>query len=134
MAIFAVLVGVGLFMTMDSFRSYLSRSERDTIVSELQSARSSAMANLYQVPWGVCYDGTDYVIFRTSYVAGASTNQATAASTNATVTSTSNQFSCTTGGIIFTQLSGATTATTITIVQNAKTQTVTTNNEGTIIW
>jgi hypothetical protein len=37
-------------------------------------------------------------------------------------------------GVVFTQLSGTTTATTTTITQNGRTSTITINYEGTITW
>jgi prepilin-type N-terminal cleavage/methylation domain-containing protein len=137
LSILVMLFGLGLYMTMDTFRLHLSRSERDMVVGELQLARSRALANIKETNWGVCYDGTNYVVFRGSYLAGAATNESMKATPSAAVSSTGNAFSCTSaggGGIIFTQLSGAANATTITILQNGQSKQISTNNEGTIIW
>lgn len=132
--IFTIVLGLGLFMTMDTYRAYISRSERDMVVSELQLARSRAMNNIYETNWGVCYDGTNYIVFRGTYTPGASTNESTPASASATLSSTGNAFSCATGGIVFQQLTGQATVSTITVVQNGQSKQISTNNEGAISW
>jgi Tfp pilus assembly protein FimT len=130
--ILMMLFGLGLFMTMDAFRGYTFRSERDTIVSLLEKARSRSMANIAQTSWGVCYIAPDYVIFRgTTCTAGVATNENLSA--NAAVAAASN-FSSTFPVIVFGQLSGTTTAANITVVEDARTSTISLNHEGTIIW
>ena len=129
LAIFGLLVGLGLFMSMDAYRGFNFRSERDVVVSELQRARSHAMANRYGKAWGVCYIAPDYIVFRgTACVAGASTNELLSAAPSVTITGLNPP------GVVFSQLSGATTATTIQITQDNRTTTVSINHEGTINW
>ena len=54
-AMFGALLALGLFMSMDAYRGFSFRSEEDTVVSLLQKARSRAMNNMNQTPWGVCW-------------------------------------------------------------------------------
>lgn len=134
-AIFAALAGLGLFVSMDVYRGVSFRSERDVVVSLLQRARSRALANINQSPHGLCYDDVSrsYVIFRgATYVAGASTNE---------LLPTNNKVSfsgfplCSSGtGVVFTQLSATTTGANIAVIQNARTESVTVNSEGLIVW
>lgn len=126
-AILVTIIGLGLFMSLDVYRGFSHRSERDTVVSLLTKARSHAMANIYETSWGVCYISPNYIIFRGSTcTAGVSTNEVLAASP-ATVVNWPT-------AIVFTQLSGDSAGGTITLTQNAKTDTITINNEGTINW
>src|SRR3954466_3570125 len=77
-AIFAVIISLGLLMSMETFRGTTFRSERDTMVGVLQKARSRAMANIKQSQWGVHYQMSDhtYTIFKGStYIPGASANE-----------------------------------------------------------
>jgi prepilin-type N-terminal cleavage/methylation domain-containing protein len=129
-AILTAMLALGLFMSMDSYRAYLSRSERDTVVSLLQRARSHAMANSYNTTWGLCYISPNYIIFRGSTcTAGAATNEATPANTGAVITGLSSA-----PWVVFSQVAGTTTAATITVTENTKVSTITINNEGTINW
>ncbi len=129
-AILAMLIGLGLFMSMDSYRAYLSRSERDTVVSLLERARSRAMANSFQTTWGLCYIAPNYIIFRGSTCAtGAATNEATPGNPAASISGLSD-----TSPVVFSQLAGTTTGAVVTIVEQSKVSTITINHEGTIIW
>ena len=135
MAIFAALAGLGLFMSMDVYRGASFRSERDVFVSLLQRARSRALANINQLPHGLCYDDVSlsYVLFRgATYVAGASTNEMVP--TNSKVSFSGFPLCSSGAGIVFTQLTATTTETNIAVTENARTETVSTNSEGTIVW
>src|ERR1051326_7870488 len=66
-AIITILFATGVVMSMEAFRGYTRRSERDVIVSILQRARSRAMANVGQHAWGACFDGSNYYIFSNVY-------------------------------------------------------------------
>lgn len=129
-AILTGLMGLGLFMSMDSYRAYLSRSERDTVVSLLERARSHAMANIYQTPWGVCYISPNYIIFRgTTCTAGAATNEATPANPGVAISGLDS-----TSPIVFSQLSGSTAGGVVIVTEQGRVSTITINYEGTIIW
>jgi prepilin-type N-terminal cleavage/methylation domain-containing protein len=129
-AILAMLIGLGLFMSMDSYRAYLSRSERDTVVSLLERARSRAMANSFETAWGVCYIAPNYIIFRgATCTDGAATNEATPGNPAASIVGLSAA-----SAVVFSQLAGTTTGAVVTITEQSKVSTVTINHEGTIIW
>ena len=125
-AIFTLLIGLGLFMSMEAYRGFSFHSEQDTVVSVLQKARSRAMANIDQTAWGVCYISPNYVIFKgsTCTVAGSDLIPANPSVTIAGLS----------GGIIFSQLAGTSTGGVITVTQNNRVSTTTINYEGTIIW
>jgi prepilin-type N-terminal cleavage/methylation domain-containing protein len=76
MSVMLVVFSMGLILSLDSYRGYSFRNERNLAVSVLQKARSRALANIDQQPQGVHVDttGNQYVIFEGSYSPGASTN------------------------------------------------------------
>jgi len=124
-AILAVVMSVGLMLGIDAYRSSLSRSERDQVVALLANARSRAMANVNQSAWGVCTNGSDYVLFAGTCGSG---GQTTPIGTGASVVGLASP------GVTFAQLSGDTTATTITVTQQSKVSTIQINAAGTINW
>ncbi len=138
-----VLLGAGLFVTMDAYRGYTFRSEREVLVNVLERARNSALYNIDQTAWGVCYDDAapQYVLFRgASYVAGAATNEGVPAQK---VVSMHGLPLCSSGSAIeFSQLTGslsppvvpATSEFVITIVENNRSGDISINNEGRINW
>lgn len=132
LSIMMVLFGIGLFMTMDAFRGFNFRSERDTIVSLLEKARSRSMANINETQWGVCYIEPNYVIFRGSTCTPVNaTNEPLPA--NQKVALDSN-FTSAFPVIVFDQLTGDTTGVSLTVVQDSRSASISTNHEGTIIW
>lgn len=121
MAIAMLLLALGLPVGVDTYKSYVRRNERDVIVSVLARARSRSINNMYELPHGVCFDGKSYVLFRGSYISGASTNESVNANTNIPV---SGLPSCSSGAIVFSQLSGTTTGATISVIQDGITSTI----------
>ena len=136
LGILTIIFSIGLLMSMDSFRGYSRRSERDTIVAMLQRTRSRAMANVGQSPWGACFNGTNYILFRGSSYASSVTTEVIEGNPAVSVTDTSStpRFLCADGGVVFAQLTGNTNPVTITLVQGAITSTVSTNSAGRIDW
>ncbi len=138
-AILTILFAVGVLMSMEAFRGYSRRSERDTIVSVFERTRSRAMANVNQHQWGVCLDTTvptspNYIIFSGTY-ANAFSKDTVPANVGVTLDATgAPTFNCTAGGIIFAQLTGNTSTNSIRVMQGAATSTVSTNVEGRINW
>jgi prepilin-type N-terminal cleavage/methylation domain-containing protein len=134
-AILLCVLALGLLISLDVYRGYAYRSERATVVALLTRARSHAMANVNQAPWGVCEDagGGVYKLFRgAGYSASAYVDESVPVAPAGQVTGLP---ACTSGaGIVFSQLSGTTTAATITVQETAGPQTVTINSEGAIIW
>lgn len=131
LAIFALLVGVGVTFSIDAYRGNIFRSERGVLVSVLERARSRAITNYQQSSWGVCYIAPNYVIFKgVTCTSGTDTVPA-----NQTIAAASSFGSFPT--IVFSQLAGTTTGASITLmdgVSAVNTSTITINNEGTIIW
>jgi len=64
-AILSIIMGLGLFFSIDSYKGYIFLSERDNIVNVLEKARNRALINQYGVPHGVCYDDkeSEYILF-----------------------------------------------------------------------
>jgi prepilin-type N-terminal cleavage/methylation domain-containing protein len=132
-AIITLLFSIGVFFSMQAFHNYTRRSERDTIVSVLQRARSRAMANVLQHKWGACWDGTNYKLFFTSYPS--SPIDTIEGNTGVTLdTSSGAAFNCANGGIIFDQLTGDTSAATLKVSQGSVVSTITVNQAGRIDW
>lgn len=131
-AIFSILVGLGVFMSVGAFRGSIHRSEDATIVSLLQRARSRAMANVSESEWSVCYIAPNYIIAK-----GASCTVGTARDkfeANAGVAADS-EFDTTFPTIVFEQLTGNTTPEEIVVKQGGREPVkISTNHAGTIIW
>jgi len=125
-AILSILFGLGLFLSMDFYRAYLFRYERNLAVSLLEKSRSRAMANIGQLPHGVRFDlGTsEYIMFY------GSVEERIQASKAVTIDWPND--------VVFDQLSGDCTTCSptldITISHNARTAIITVNSEGTVLW
>lgn len=134
--IMTTIFAVGLLMSMDTYRGYSRRSERDTLVAVLERARSRAMANVNQHSWGVCFDGTNYIIFSGPNYEGAITTETIPGNPSVTVADTSEapRLPCGNGGIVFAQLTGDTSEVTITVTQGQVVSNISTNIEGLIDW
>jgi len=131
MAIFVSLTGLGLIYSIGSFQGNIFRSEQSTIVSVVSKARSRALANYEQSPWGVCYLAPNYVVFKGSVCTPGESVEA-----NANIASAS-QFTSEFPTIVFTQLSGTSSGGVIRLrdgVSLTNQSTTTINYEGTIIW
>lgn len=144
MALLGLIMGLGLFMSMDAYRGYSFRSESSVVVSVLEKARSRAMNNMYGTAWGVCFDSANkaYVTFRgVAYTPGAATNESLPAQAGVTISSlpvcgapSPIVFQQLTGKL-FPQLTPATSIITLTVVEGGHTSaSITINNEGTINW
>lgn len=127
--IFALLSGLGLFMTLDAFRGTSFRSERDIAVSLLQKARSESMNNIGQSSHGFCFDGANYIVFDGSDCVTAAVKELTPAGSGVLFSP-----ALPAAGIIFAQLSGSATAWSGTLQQNNKIAALSINSEGMIDW
>ncbi len=132
-AILAVLIGLGLFMSMETLKGTIYRSEQATIVSLLQKARSRSMANIDQVPWSVCYVAPNYIVAKGA-VCNAANAYDTVGATPAVAIASDFADPAKFPTVVFAQLSGDTAAVDIEIMQDNRTSTITINHEGTIIW
>lgn len=139
-AILGLILSFGLLATMDSYRGYVFRSERSTLVSVLSRARNESLANIDQQAHGVCYDSTShsYIIFRGGGYIASTANVVIAGNPGVNISAPASFFCNPGSGFTFTQLSGATTAVSSTydigIIQNNRTSTTSINYEGTINW
>ena len=134
-AVLVVIIGFSMVVDFSSFKGNTFISERDTIVSALQRARSRAMANLGQTTYGVCFTSPNYVIFKGPTC---TTGENILANINATVTFPT---------IVFEQLTGKLAPQAlvldapcllnekkISINYQGKVGNICINNEGTINW
>ena len=66
--ILIVLISLGLFLSMDFYRTYSFHSDKDLVISILQKARNRAVSNINQSSYSVYYDDTkkELVIFEGS--------------------------------------------------------------------
>lgn len=126
LAIMSVLLGLGLFATVEGYKGSVSRSEREMVVSLLERARSRAMANVAQSPWGLCYMAPNYLLFKGGACVTDGSSETLAAGSGVEVIGLD--------GVAFAQLSGTTTGANITIKQNGRNEAITINHEGTIVW
>lgn len=131
--IFSLVGGLALLVSMESYRGSYFRSDRDLLIAALQHARSQAMSNICVgactdgKPHGVHIEAEKYVIFQgASYDADDPSNAVFAA-----------QAALVRGGgdIVFSQLSGTTTATTTTLKDDAGRESViSVSADGQITW
>ena len=137
-AIIGLILILGLFISFDSYRRYIFRSERTTLVSVLSRARSRAMNNIFETPHGVCYDQSSkkYVIFRgNTYSPTNPTNESVSSNQSAIINPVPNSFLCSVGpGLIFSQLSGNSSTMDIIVTESNASSTISINPEGTINW
>ncbi len=132
MAIIGIIMSIGLMFDFNSFKGYYFRSERATLVSILERARSRAMNNYYGTSHGVCFISPNYIIFKGSTcTSGSPDNELIPANQKIY---TSSNFSSTFPTIVFSQLTGTTTGGTIHITDGLRSGDITINNEGTINW
>jgi len=131
MGLLAIFASFSMFISMDFYRSFSFRAEKNIAVSVLMKARSKALANVGEKTHGVHFESNKYVLFQgTPYDPGDSNNEDIFI--NPTV-STSGLIEVT-----FDQLTGRTTltppATTLTIISGVKSVVITINEEGRIEW
>jgi len=134
-AILSLMVALGLFMSFEAYRGATRRSERETIVSMLERARSRAMANIEESSWSVCYVDPDYVIAKGATCDDLNARDRVEANPAVVADSQFNdplKFPT----VIFAQLTGNVVVApqTITVVQNGKSEEIRINYEGRINW
>jgi type II secretory pathway pseudopilin PulG len=66
MGILILIIGLGMVVSLDFFRSSSFQSEQEVIVSALQKARSESMNNIDQMRHGVRLTNSQYIIFECS--------------------------------------------------------------------
>lgn len=129
LAIMAGLATIGLIVGVDSYSRYNFHSEKDTVVSMLQKARSAAINNIGESWHGVYFgDSANIILFQGQGATKDYTHRNLAFDfkiEKSTVVSYSG-----TSEIVFDQLSGNTSSGTVTI----NSANITINNEGGIDW
>jgi Tfp pilus assembly protein FimT len=63
-AVLMVIAGLGLIFGIDFYRNYIIDTERNTVLSVLQKARSRSQNNINQSAHGVCFQSNNYVVFQ----------------------------------------------------------------------
>ena len=132
MSIIGAIMSLGLLFDFNSFRGYYFRSERSTIVSVLERARSRSMNNYFGSTHGVCFISPNYIIFKgNSCNTGNPDNELIPANQNIF---TSSDFATTFPTLVFSQLAGTTTGGTIHLTDGLRSGDIIINNEGAINW
>jgi hypothetical protein len=128
-SILAILIGMGLFMSFDFYRHTLINDERDLLVSLLLKARAQSLDNLDQKPHGVCFIDPNYVLFRGTACIASTTNEMVPKGKSVVLSGLSA-----TSSVIFNQLSGDASGTSVTLSQDASVKVISINDEGLINW
>ena len=135
MSLFVIIAGLGLFVSMDTYRGFMFRSERDVVVSLLHKARSQALNNMCfgtctgGKPHGVHFAAGQYTIFQGYTYAGrdVAVDEITVSQNLAATVSPLVD-------IVFSPLAATTTGATFTVTQGSNTSVITVGAEGQIQW
>ncbi len=126
-AILMFILSFALIVDLNIFKSDSLRAEQRTLTSLLLKARSRAQNNMHNSPHGVCYIAPNYVLFRGTDCTISAESETTLAD-QSIVQNPGTILPV----IVFSQLSGTTTETTLVITLGVKTKKITINHEGTI--
>ena len=135
-SLIAIVASFALYVSTSTFRGFSIRSERDTIVSALQKARSQAMSNICLgtpssctdgLPHGVHFNANQYVIYQgATYNSSDPNNQAIPV--NNPIVQHGNP-----ADILFNQLDGSSNGGTITLtLAGQPSEQIIVNSEGQI--
>ena len=134
LGMFAIVAGFGLFVSMETFRGSNFHSDRDLLVALLQRARAQAVNNMCTgsactdgVPHGVHIETDKYVLFQGSAYSSSDPLNSTF-SANPSVTRPASQ------DVIFAQLTGNTSATSIALSGGGRSSTISISAQGQITW
>jgi prepilin-type N-terminal cleavage/methylation domain-containing protein len=125
LGILAIILSLGMFLTMDFYRDYNFRYQKNLAVSILQKARARSLANINQTPHGVhigsssleLFEGDDYM----------SASEVVSYPFAGSVTITGND-------VVFDQVSGNASDESYTVSGNGHSGAITVNSEGRISW
>lgn len=129
-AIIVVISGLGLFVSLDFYKTYALNSERDAVVAILIKARNRAANNFNESKHGVYVDSNDYIIFQGSSYALRNQTYDELLKKNNSINSSGLQ------EVVFEQLTGNLTTLEgdITLSNNVKSINISLNSEGRINW
>ena len=125
LGIFALVMTLALGVGFDTLTRSNAQTERDLAVHLLQKARARAMANMYESTHTFETDGVNYTLSYTDPVTGGTVREETLVGEGATVSSAT---------IVFEQLSGDSSAETLTISSNSSDYVVEIETNGRINW
>lgn len=63
-AILSALIGLGLFLSMDFYRTFTSQADKSMFISILQKARTQSLSNINQREHGVKLVGGNFILFQ----------------------------------------------------------------------
>jgi len=136
LGLFALIAGLGLFISMDAYRSSSFHSERDLVIALLEHARAQAVNNI--CTGGSCADGlahglevtnNTYTVFQGSSYASRDATQDQIFDANPTVTLSGD------AEVVFAQLTGAVASPKVmTFREGEKVSTTTVELNGRIWW
>lgn len=128
-AILAGLAGLGLFVSIDFYKSYAFHSERNIVVSIIQKVRSQSLANINESKHGVYFGTNNYVIFQGENYASRNATYDEIIQANSLVSHSGLT------EIVFDQLTGLPAATaSIVLSDGLRSSTISIGNEGRIDW
>lgn len=133
LGIMLTVLSLGTLMSLDAYRGYAFRSERSLLVSALLRARAEAMNNMGASAHGVCYasvSGTYYYLTFGGTVCDPSSPTNDRMQANSAISVTGNPSTT----VVFTQLSGTTTDTTMHLSDGVHAADIIINHEGTVTW
>jgi prepilin-type N-terminal cleavage/methylation domain-containing protein len=141
-AILTLIASLGLFISMDFFKNYSFRSEKNVIVSILQNARSQSINNIDQVRHGIHFQANPikYIEFECPVSTPQCSSYSSLPSEFIINSSYNISFSNPTlpFDIIFDQLNGncinCTSPINIVVIDGTKQYTININSEGRIDW
>lgn len=125
-AISAFILMLGMPITWDFYRQNELRGEAQNLTSYLETARSLSMANKNQAPHGLYISAQNYTIFQGASYAARDLTQDQIFPKSRIVTSSGAS------EIIFQQLSGGVSSTSISLYNSLSTTTMNINSEGVI--
>lgn len=128
-ALIALSLGLGWFISLEFYGTYALDAERDTLVSALRKARSQSLRNIGGVPHGLSIMSDRYTLFfGTSYAArNLAFDENIARSAGITLAGPAE--------IVFGQLTATSSASgTVTLSDGVRQRMITTNYEGRISW
>lgn len=127
LAILVFLISIGLFLSMDFFRTFSFHSDESIVISILHKSRARALSNINQSDHGVHYDRLNHelIMFEgSSYDPADSKNEIIPLNKRLVITWADD--------VVFHQISGNSSDETVTVVDGAKTLTITINELGRI--
>jgi prepilin-type N-terminal cleavage/methylation domain-containing protein len=122
--ILAVIINLGIFLSLDFYRTYTFNADIDVVASIIHKARMRAVNNINQAKHGVHYDSGNHelIIFEGTHNPSDPTNEKISLSQRLGVTWPAD--------VVFNQNSGNSDNQTVIVSDGVKVVTITINEEG----